>query len=91
MKKQGGGSIIHISSIEGLHPSKMMAAYNLSKAAMIMLGKNQAIEWGKHNIRVNTICPGYVRTKLTETLLVDETKNESLKQNAALGRYATPD
>ena len=91
MKKQGGGSIIHISSIEGLHPSKMMVAYNLSKAALIMLGKNQAIEWGKHNIRVNTICPGYVKTKLTKALLVDEIKHESLKQNAALGRYATPD
>lgn len=55
------------------------------------LGKNQAIEWGKYNIRVNTICPGYVRTKLTEALFVDEAKHESLKQNAALGRYATPD
>lgn len=91
MKEQGGGSIIHISSIEGLHPSKMMAAYNLSKTAMIMLGKNQAIEWGKYNIRVNTICPGYVRTKLSEALLVDEATQNSLKQNAALGRYATPD
>lgn len=91
MKKQNSGSIIHISSIEGIHPSKMMTAYNLSKAAMIMLGKNQAIEWGKYNIRVNTICPGYVRTKLTEALFVDEAKHESLKQNAALGRYATPD
>lgn len=91
MKKQGGGSIIHISSIEGLHPSKMMAAYNLSKTAMIMLGKNQAIEWGKYNIRVNTICPGYVRTKMTEALLVDDTKSKSLEQNAALGRTATPD
>ena len=91
MKGQGSGSIIHISSIEGLHPSKMMTAYNLSKAAMIMLGKNQAIEWGKYNIRVNTICPGYVRTKLSEALLVDEATQASLKKNAALGRYATPD
>ncbi|MGB0932406.1 MAG: SDR family NAD(P)-dependent oxidoreductase [Chitinophagales bacterium] len=91
MKKQGSGSIMHIASIEGLHPSKMMVAYNLSKAAMIMLGKNQAIEWGKYNIRVNTICPGYVRTKLSEALLKDETMHESLKKNAALGRYATPD
>lgn len=91
MKEQGDGSIIHISSIEGLHPSKMMTAYNLSKTALIMLGKNQAIEWGKYNIRVNSICPGYVRTKLSEALLVDEAKHKSLQQNAALGRYATPD
>ncbi len=91
MKAQGGGSIIHISSIEGLHPSKMMTAYNISKTALIMLGKNQAIEWGKHNIRVNMICPGYVRTKLSEALLADDATKERLEKNCALGRYATPD
>ena len=64
MKKQGGGSIIHISSIEGLHPSAFMAAYNISKTALLMAGKNQSIEWGRHNIRVNSICPGYVKTKV---------------------------
>ena len=58
MKENKAGSIIHISSIEGLHPTK---AYNISKAALIMLTKNQAIEWGKNNIRVNAICPGYVK------------------------------
>lgn len=91
MKAQGGGSIIHVSSIEGLHPSKLMTAYNISKTALIMLGKNQAIEWGKHNIRVNMICPGYVRTKLSEALLADEKAHKSLQENAALGRYSTPD
>ncbi len=91
MKAQGGGSIIHVSSIEGLHPSKLMTAYNISKTALLMLGKNQAIEWGKDNIRVNMICPGYVRTKLSEALLADEKAHKSLQENAALGRYATPD
>jgi len=91
MKEQGGGSIIHISSIEGLHPSKMMTAYNLSKTALIMLGNNQAIEWGKHNIRVNTICPGYVKTKLSEALLANEEMVKKFEANCALGRYSTPD
>lgn len=91
MKAQGGGSIIHVSSIEGLHPSKLMTAYNISKTALLMLGKNQAIEWGKDNIRVNMICPGYVRTKLSEALLADEKAHKSLQENAALGRYSTPD
>jgi len=91
MKEQGGGSIIHVSSIEGLHASKLLTAYNISKTALLMLGKNQAIEWGKHNIRVNMICPGYVRTKLSEALLADEKTHKSLQENAALGRYSTPD
>ena len=91
MKKQGGGSIIHVSSIEGLHPSKMMAAYNISKTALIMLGNNQAIEWGKDNIRVNVICPGYVKTKLSAALLEHEASYKSFLKNTALGRVSTPD
>lgn len=91
MKAQGGGSIIHISSIEGIHPSKMMTAYNISKTALLMLGNNQAIEWGKHNIRVNTICPGYVKTKLSAGLMEMEGAYDSLKKNVALSRAATPD
>ena len=91
MKAQGGGSIIHISSIEAHHPSKMMAAYNISKVALMMLGQNQAVEWGKHNIRVNTICPGYVKTKLSAALLANEEVVKSFEKNCALGRYSTPD
>ena len=91
MKKQKRGSIIHVSSVEGLHPSKMMAAYNISKTALIMLGKNQAIEWGKDNIRVNMICPGYVKTKLSEALLQHKESYKSFLKNAALGRVSTTD
>ena len=91
MKKQGGGSIIHISSIEGLHPSAFMAAYNISKTALIMAGKNQSIEWGRHNIRVNSICPGYVKTKLSAALLENEVSRNSFLKNCPLGRASTPD
>ena len=91
MKKHGGGSIIHISSIEGIHPSKMMTAYNISKASLIMLGKNQAIEWGKDNIRVNIICTGYVKTKLSAGLLENENSYKSFLKNVPLGRVSTPD
>ena len=91
MKKQGGGSIIHVSSIEGIHPSKMMTAYNISKASLIMLGNNQAIEWGKDNIRVNMICPGYVKTKLSAALLEHEASYKSFLKNVPLGRVSTPD
>ena len=91
MKKQGCGSIIHISSIEGLHPSAFMAAYNVSKAALIMAGKNQSIEWGRNNIRVNIICPGYVKTKLSAALLENEVSRNSFLKNCSLGRGSTPD
>ena len=91
MKKQGKGSIIHISSVAGLHADEYNAAYNMSKAALIMLGQNQAIEWGKFNVRVNTICPGFVKTKLSEVLVQDEAMSKKLKQNTALRRFGTTD
>lgn len=91
MKDQGGGSIIHISSTSGIHSTAMMAAYDISKHALVALGKNQAIEWGRHNIRVNTICPGYVKTKLSEALLEDEETYNRFLNNVPLRRPSTPD
>ncbi|MEM6316257.1 MAG: SDR family oxidoreductase [Bacteroidota bacterium] len=91
LKQQGRGSIIHISSIEGFHATAFMSAYNVSKAALIMLGKNQAIEWGKDNIRVNVICPGYVRTKLAAGFVEDAKTHQKMMDNTPLGRVATPD
>ncbi len=91
MKRQGGGSIIHISSVEGFHASKMMAAYNMSKAALLMLCKNQAAEWGRHKIRVNVICPGFVKTKLSAALLDNEEMNKNLLRNIPLERAAEPE
>ena len=91
MKAQGGGSIIHVSSIEGMHPSPNFAAYNISKAGLIMLGKNQAVEWGKHNIRVNIICPGFVKTKLSAALWQNEALHKNLVSATPLQRMATPD
>ncbi len=91
MVAQGGGSIIHISSIEGLHATQMMAAYNVSKAGLIMLGKNQAAEWGRENIRVNVICPGLVKTKLSAALFADEANNKRVARKIPLQRAATPD
>jgi NAD(P)-dependent dehydrogenase (short-subunit alcohol dehydrogenase family) len=91
MKSQGGGSIIHVSSIEGLHATELMAAYNVSKAGLIMLGKNQAAEWGRDNIRVNMICPGLVKTKLSAALFMDDDHTKKICRKIPLKRYAMPD
>ena len=91
MKKQGGGSVIHISSIEGKHATAMMSPYNISKAGLIMLANNQAIEWGPDNIRVNTICPGLVKTKLSAALTENEQMSKTILRNTPLKRMAMPD
>lgn len=68
MLKNGGGSIINISSVEGLSPEKFMGMYSVSKAALIMLTQVMAKEWAADKVRVNAICPGLIQTKFSEAL-----------------------
>lgn len=91
MQSAGGGSIIHISSVEGIQASPGFSAYNLSKAGIIMLGKNQSMEWARHNIRVNVICPGLVKTKLSQMLWQNEALVKQAEKGIPLGRMASPD
>jgi NAD(P)-dependent dehydrogenase (short-subunit alcohol dehydrogenase family) len=62
--KQRGGCIINIASIEAVHPSSTgMSAYDASKGGVLMLTKSMARELGRHDIRVNAIAPGAIKTK----------------------------
>jgi NAD(P)-dependent dehydrogenase (short-subunit alcohol dehydrogenase family) len=66
------GSIINIASVEALTPGFGLGIYSTSKAAILMLSKNQAKEWGKHGVRVNAICPGLIKTKFSAALWQNE-------------------
>jgi 3alpha(or 20beta)-hydroxysteroid dehydrogenase len=66
MKADGGGSIINISSIEGLRGAVMVHPYVASKWAVRGLTKSAALELGPHNIRVNSVHPGFIRTPMTK-------------------------
>ncbi len=68
MKKRGGGAIILVSSVGSLKGSEFLGAYAVSKAAMNQLARNLAIELGPHNIRVNAILPGLVKTDFAKAL-----------------------
>lgn len=89
--KKGGGSIINISSVEGLHPGFGLGLYSVSKAAVLMLSKNQAKEWGKYGIRSNVICPGLVKTKLSAALWQNEQLLQQLEHHIPAGRMAMPE
>ena len=66
MKAAGGGSIINVSSIEGLRGAVMVHPYVASKWAVRGLTKSAALELGSHNIRVNSVHPGFIRTPMTK-------------------------
>jgi meso-butanediol dehydrogenase/(S,S)-butanediol dehydrogenase/diacetyl reductase len=65
MRKEGGGSIINIASLGGLRCLPSMPAYCSSKAGLIMLTQQAALEYGSKNIRSNVVCPGGVSTEMT--------------------------
>lgn len=67
----GGGSIINVSSIEGLRGAPMVHPYVASKWAVRGLSKSAALELARHNIRVNSLHPGFIRTPMTEHLPED--------------------
>jgi dehydrogenase/reductase SDR family member 4 len=91
MKKNGGGSIINISSIEGLSPGLGLGMYSISKATMIALTKVLAKEWGVDLIRVNVICPGLVKTKFSEALTANEKILKHIMAKQALPNVAEPE
>ncbi|WP_323035412.1 SDR family oxidoreductase [Pararhodobacter sp.] len=62
--RQSRGAVVNIASISGLRASTLRVAYGTSKAAVIQLTKQQAVELGEYGIRANCVCPGPVRTKL---------------------------
>jgi NAD(P)-dependent dehydrogenase (short-subunit alcohol dehydrogenase family) len=68
MIAQRSGSIVNTSSMSGVvvNTPQCQAAYNVSKAGVIMLTKSLAFEWAKHNVRVNTIAPGYMETEMID-------------------------
>lgn len=91
MQEQGGGSIINISSVEGIHPGFGLGLYSATKAALIMLTKNQAKEWGRYGVRANVLCPGLIKTQFSQALWTDEKLVAKLTKNLPSGRVGTPE
>lgn len=90
MREQGGGNIVNTASVAGLRPSDLNI-YSVTKAALIMLTKIMALEWGQYNIRVNAIAPGIVKTRLSEALWKEPSVGEEAAKHTALGRLAEPE
>lgn len=89
--KQHGGSVINMSSIAGERPDSGLGIYSVSKAALNMLTKVMAKEWGRDNIRVNAICPGLIKTKFSQALWEDENVFKKFMKMVPMGRMGTVD
>ena len=86
--REHGGSIIHVSSQMGLTGGLERSVYCASKHAVEGMTKAMAIEWGRFGIRINTICPTFVRTQLTESTFREPKKVDWIEKKIKLGRVA---
>jgi NAD(P)-dependent dehydrogenase (short-subunit alcohol dehydrogenase family) len=85
------GSIIIVSSIGGLRASTVIGAYCISKAADFQLARNLAAELGPHNIRVNCIAPGLIKTDFARALWENPDQKEAREAETPLRRIGEPD
>tara|TARA_B110001450_G_scaffold116529_1_gene110175 strand:+ start:1494 stop:2270 length:777 start_codon:yes stop_codon:yes gene_type:complete len=91
LKANKKGSIINIASVEALTPGLGLGIYSTSKAAILMLSKNQAKEWGKYGIRVNAICPGLIKTKFSAALWQNEKILGKIQRSLPSARMGMPE
>jgi NAD(P)-dependent dehydrogenase (short-subunit alcohol dehydrogenase family) len=92
MLARHSGSIVNIASLAGLRGVADRAAYNASKHGLVGLTRTLAVEWGGRGVRVNAVCPGWVKTPMD-----DESQGEGaygdadITEHVPMGRFAAPD
>jgi NAD(P)-dependent dehydrogenase (short-subunit alcohol dehydrogenase family) len=91
MAQRKDGVVIIISSVGGFIGTALLGAYAISKAADMQLARNLAVEWGPHNIRVNCIAPGVIRTQFARALWADPVRAAAIARMYPLRRLGEPD
>jgi len=90
MQGQGSGVIINNASIAGVSTAERLSVYSGSKHAVVGLSKAAATEYGKDNIRVVSICPGWIKTAMTEELRASKYA-DAFRDNIPLKRWGEPE
>ncbi|MDB5971134.1 MAG: family NAD(P)-dependent oxidoreductase [Hydrocarboniphaga sp.] len=89
MRPRGGGSIVNVSSIAGWHPERMLSLYSTLKTATIGMSRSFALEYGASGVRVNTVSPGVILTKLADAF--EGQAAERMINKTPLGRFGAPE
>lgn len=85
------GCIVNIESIYGLRGGKGAAAYSASKGGVVNFTQQVAVDYASENVRVNGVCPGFVRTPMTDDLLEQDRFYEYIKNRTPMNRPARPE
>lgn len=96
MKKNGGGSVINNSSVLGFIGCPNSIAYNTSKGAIMQFTRSLAMDYAKEGIRANTVCPGFIKTKMNEDFIgnppeAQKKLDEMASQIVPMGERGVPD
>jgi 3-oxoacyl-[acyl-carrier protein] reductase len=87
MKNQGSGVIVNMGSTNSILGEAGLAHYNASKAGVVLLSKTMAIELAPYNIRVNSVCPGFILTDLQQEAGISEEEIRGYTSKIPLNRY----
>lgn len=92
LEQGAGGSVVNVSSVAGISAAPKMSAYAASKHAVIGLTKTAAAEYGKHNIRVNAVCPTVIETPMGDSFKEShEAILEMIKASIPMKRFGQPE
>jgi len=92
MIANGSGSVVNVASVAGLQGVADRSAYNASKHGLIGLTRTLAVEWGAKGVRVNAVCPGWVKTEMDHKDQAGGSYSDAdIMEHVPMGRFAKPD
>lgn len=91
MIERGGGKVVNVASVMALRGDSFAAAYAASKSGMLGLTRSLAVEWARHGIQVNALCPGWIETEMVSALRADERFERRVLRSVPQHRWGLPE
>ncbi|HEX5392751.1 MAG TPA: SDR family NAD(P)-dependent oxidoreductase [Rhodocyclaceae bacterium] len=91
MAQRGGGSVVLMASLSALRGNGAIGIYGMTKAALVQAARDLAVQWGRHNVRVNAVSPGVIETPFATAITEDTARRVSRIAQTPLRRFGTPE